>query len=97
MLSDSGDEKFKCLTYDHLTSYLDGTLEPGTLESCERHLASCNRCSLAREMLEELLSDEVTQEEIRLIEMVGPGRPLKLGRRGLCATIRSIFARLLRR
>ncbi len=74
--SDGASEKFECLTYEHLTSYLDGTLERQALESCECHLAFCNRCSLALEMLKYLLNDELTPEETNLIEMVGSGRPM---------------------
>ena len=79
MLNDSARENFECLTYERLTSYLDGALEREAAESCERHFASCTRCSLAREMLQALLSDELMPEEANLIETVGPGRPLRLG------------------
>ena len=80
MQTDSGYEKFECLTYEHLTSYLDGTLEQRALESCKCHLASCNHCSLAFEALKHLLNDELTPEEESLLEMVAPGRPFRFGR-----------------
>ncbi len=81
MRSDSGYEKFECLTYEHLTSYLDGTLERRALESCECHLAFCNRCSVALEVLKHFLNDEPTPEETNVIERIGPGRPFRFGRR----------------
>ena len=79
MRSDGGYEKFECLTYEHLTSYLDGTLEPRAFEACEWQLASCNRCALAFEALKHLLNDELTPEEKNVIEMVGPGRLFRFG------------------
>ena len=76
MRSDGAYEKFECLKYEHLTSYLDGTLERQALESCERHLMFCNRCSLVLEMLKHLVNEELTPEETTLIEMVGLGRSM---------------------